>query len=91
MWPDRDSNQRPLNSQSDSLPTALGGPVLLLLARQHESTGKAIALTTMLAVTLALPQGHQVRFLQKLVRFLQKLVWECSKQLTSHWVASEWH
>ena len=26
MWPDRCSNQRPLDSQSDSLPTALGGP-----------------------------------------------------------------
>ena len=26
MWPDRVSNQRPLDSQSDSLPTALGGP-----------------------------------------------------------------
>ena len=28
MWPDRGSNQRPLDSQSDSLPTALGGPAL---------------------------------------------------------------
>ena len=26
MWSDRGSNQRPLDSQSDSLPTALGGP-----------------------------------------------------------------
>ena len=26
VWPDRGSNQRPLDSQSDSLPTALGGP-----------------------------------------------------------------
>ena len=28
MWPDRGSNQRPLDSQSDSLPTALGGPTM---------------------------------------------------------------
>ena len=26
MWPDRGSNQRTLDSQSDSLPIALGGP-----------------------------------------------------------------
>ena len=29
MWPDRVSNQRPIDSQSDSLPTALGGPANL--------------------------------------------------------------
>ena len=29
MWPDRGSNQRRLDSQSDSLPTALGGPALI--------------------------------------------------------------
>ena len=29
MWPDRGWNQRPLDSQSDSLPTALGGPPVL--------------------------------------------------------------
>ena len=28
MWPDRGPNQRPLDSQSDSLPTALGGPAI---------------------------------------------------------------
>ena len=27
MWPDRGLNQRPVDSQSDLLPTALGGPV----------------------------------------------------------------
>ena len=30
MWPDRGSNQRPIDSQSDSLPTALSGPALNL-------------------------------------------------------------
>ena len=45
MWPDRGSNQRLLDSQSDSLPTALGGPATFVFDEEpchHKAPGSKI-------------------------------------------------